>query len=237
MTASARAAEVISPRLQTVSAVDAAEQILRERIVEGMIVGGERIRESVLAGAIGVSRNTLRAALTRLASVGLLEYRENRGWSVPLLPRAEYEDILLLRESIESAAYRVIIGAGTMPSADVDAALQRIVDMDESVGWAERLEADAALHQSLVDLAHSPRLSRAFGDVLLELRLARLQSVSWLERLGLEEWKKIHTDLVENVRLRNASALMAPASFMNNDPWRSPRAAEVADAQEVDDAG
>lgn len=216
-------AKAVSDRLQTVTVVDAAQELLQQRILSGQIPPAERIRESPLAASLGISRHTLRAALSRLGSVGLLRFRENRGWMVPVFEQEEYGDILVLREALETAAYRAILRKEVLPEKEVDAALQRLVALDESVSWPDRIAADAALHQALVDLAGSERLSQAFATMLFEFRLCRLQSLKWLEQLGLDAWKELHVNLVNAIRARDSKLIAYHSSHHVNDPWRSPR--------------
>jgi DNA-binding GntR family transcriptional regulator len=166
--------------------------------------------------------------LGRLEATGLLAYRENRGWSVPVLGRSEYEDILLLRQSLESTAYRIILERSVVPDAKVRRALQELVETTEDVGWPERLEADCALHQALVDLAGSPRLSETFAQLMLEFRLCRLQSLEWLDQLGLEMWKQRHIDLVDDMRRRDVAALEDASSHYMSSPWATPRTGSAA---------
>ncbi|MFH5824557.1 GntR family transcriptional regulator [Georgenia sp. AZ-5] len=203
--------------------MDALEESLRSDIFNGKIPAGEKLKESPLAQQLEVSRHTLRAALTRLENVGLLQYRENRGWSVPVFGREEYADILLLRESLEASAYRVALAEGTKPGVEVARALDRIVSMTEDDSWALRIDADCNLHQTLVDMAHSPRLSRAFADMLDEFRLCRLQSIDWLEQLPLDEWKAKHVALVEGLRAADLEAIALVSDHFTSDPWKSPR--------------
>jgi len=222
-----------SPRLATVSAVDAAEAYLRREILKGTFEAGERIRESPLAASLGISRHTLRAAFSRLEAVGLVTYRENRGWSVPVFDRSEYEDILLLRQSLESTAYRIVIEKNIQPDEHVQEALQRVVDATEDVSWPERLDLDCDLHQALVDLAGSRRLSQTFAAMMIELRLCRLQSLEWLDQLGLDQWKQRHVDLVEDMKRRDTAALKDAASHYASNPWvprQSAHGAADADA-------
>lgn len=206
---------------QTVSAVDAAEAYLQREVMSGRIVPGQKIKEAPLAASLGISRHTLRAAFARLEAVGLFVYRENRGWSVPVFDQAEYEDVLLLRQSLESSAYRLIWQRSISPDENVQRAVRRVLDVTENVPWAERLEADCELHQALVDLAGSRRLSRAFSAITMEFRLCRLQSLEWLEQLSLSDWKKLHTDLVDALGRRDAP-VDAESHFVAN-PWRNPR--------------
>ncbi|QCU79590.1 GntR family transcriptional regulator (plasmid) [Citricoccus sp. SGAir0253] len=210
-------------RLHTVSVVDALEARLREDIFAGSIPPGERIKEAPLAKKLEVSRHTLRAAMSRLENVGLLRYRENRGWSVPVFDREEYTDILLLRESLEASAYRAALKAGTKPGPAVDEAIERILSMPEGEPWSVRIQADCDFHQAVVDMAGSPRLSKAFADMLDEFRLCRLQSLDWLEQLPLDTWKTKHRALIDALRQGDVEAVEQSSDHFSSDPWKTPR--------------
>lgn len=214
---------MVAGKLRTVSVVDALEEHLRGDIIGGSIAPGSRIKESPLAGELGVSRHTLRAAISRLENVGLLKYRENHGWSVPKFGQEEYEDLLLLRESYEYTAYKAVVEADLKPGEEVEQALERILAMTSEASWVERIDADCALHQSLIDLAGSPRLSRAFSSLLDEFRLCRLQSLDWLEQSPIERWKQIHVDLVAALQNGGADLLKLAGDHFSADPWNSPR--------------
>jgi DNA-binding GntR family transcriptional regulator len=139
---------------------------------------------------------------------------------VPVLDRTEYEDILVLREGLESTAYRLIKDRGTTPDAKVEKALHRILEVTEDVPWPDRLELDCALHQALVDLAGSRRLSQSFEALMVEFRLCRLQSLEWLEQLTLERWKEMHVDLVEAIKHPDESVDLG-THFLAT-PWNQP---------------
>lgn len=214
---------MIPGKLQTVSVVDALEQHLRGDIFSAKLAAGERIKESPLAKNLEVSRHTLRAALSRLENVGLLEYRENRGWSVPEFSREEFADILMLRESLETTAYRVAVEKGAKPGKRVYEILGRMQEMSDETPWDERIAADCDLHQALVDLAGSPRLSRTFSGMMDEFRLCRMQSLEWLDQLEVTGWIELHERLIEGLNSDNPDPNTISGNHFTADPWTSPR--------------
>ncbi|TIS02924.1 MAG: GntR family transcriptional regulator, partial [Mesorhizobium sp.] len=58
---------------------------LREALVSGRIAAGVRLTEISLAEQFGLSRGTIRAALQRLTSEGLIVQRPYTGWEVTTL--------------------------------------------------------------------------------------------------------------------------------------------------------
>lgn len=218
---------MVAEKLQTVSVVDALEERLRAEVFSGGIEMGERIKEAPLAKELEVSRHTLRAALSRLENVGLLRYRENRGWAVPEFTQEEYDDILMLRESLETTAYRVAVDKGVKPGRRVDEAIARMREMSEDTPWFDRISVDCELHQALVDLAGSPRLSKAFADMMDEFRLCRMQSLAWLEQLPVDEWIALHEDLVTGLKADDRDPESIAGTHFTATPWNSPRPRDV----------
>ncbi len=112
--------------LRIESVVDRVYAALRERIVDGSLARGEKLRQEALADELGVSRTPLREALRRLAAEGLVDFHPNRGAHVadisPEDVRAAYEARLILepgaarlaatrREPVQLAALRAALHA------------------------------------------------------------------------------------------------------------------------------
>ena len=87
-----------------------AQQIadgLMDMILEGELKPGERIRESVIAEQLGISRNTVREAVRLLQGTGLVRYVFNRGlavWNPSAARRADPRDDPFSREMTRSPA-------------------------------------------------------------------------------------------------------------------------------------
>jgi DNA-binding GntR family transcriptional regulator len=86
--------------------VTLAEQI-REMIVDGRLVDGDRVNEVQLAEALGVSRTPLREALTRLTAEGALVAEPRRGFFVAPLTIEELEQLYPIRAILDPEALRV----------------------------------------------------------------------------------------------------------------------------------
>lgn len=83
---------------------DTAEEVyvrLRDLIVEGAYVPGQRLPHARLMEALGVGRTPLRNALSRLQSDGLVIATPNRGVEVAQAPIGSAEEIYTLRFLVE----------------------------------------------------------------------------------------------------------------------------------------
>ena len=79
---------------------------IKRAIVHGRLVPGYPVSEAELAGQLGVSRQPVREAFIKLADMGLVEIRPQRGTFIQRISRREVENARFLREAIEVAIAR-----------------------------------------------------------------------------------------------------------------------------------
>lgn len=86
---------------------DRAMEQLQELIVTGDLSPGTKLSEAKLADQLGVSRATLREAMSRLCEIGLLVYTPYKGTFIRSLNRVDLEEMYSLRNSIEKMAFTI----------------------------------------------------------------------------------------------------------------------------------
>lgn len=143
----------------TVVVKNLSEQIfsvVRERIVNGMIVSGAPIGQDALAAELGVSKIPLREAFVRLEQEGLLVARANRGFFVRELSSDEAEEVYALRLRLEPEA---IAFASRLATADEQATAKlALAALDEGGpdGSVDFGRLNREFHLSLVRTARNP---------------------------------------------------------------------------------
>jgi GntR family transcriptional regulator of vanillate catabolism len=143
---------------------------LRELVLEGELVPGERVPEVGLAERIGVSRTPLRIALATLAHEGLLEPLAGGGFVVSSFTYGDVVDAIELRGVLESMAARFAAERLGSPSelAPLEEAVRQLDPVVEHMG-PEALVRFVALnedfHAGLLELAKSPVLARQLANV------------------------------------------------------------------------
>lgn len=187
------------PPLTVVSTVDALVTDLTERILSAEQAPGVRLKESTLAQDYGVSRHTLRAALSRLTGAGLLVYSANKGWSVPELSIDDFTDVAFLRTALEVHALRELALRGEGIGPEAQAALGQIEAAEDDGDWVQRLQVDMRFHRALVDQAGSRRLSATYRDAQLSLHLYLVQRRDWFGPQSVQGWKQLHIVLARAV--------------------------------------
>ena len=194
---------------------DAVASTLERRILEGSLKPGDRLpAERELALELGVSRPSLREAIQKLASKGLLQSRQGGGTFVTAALESTFfdpwqdmmgsypnlrEDMLEFRRMLEGQAAEWAAERAT------DADLQRLDHSFhvlqaafESDDTEQRSEADIAFHQAVGDAAHNALLGHLSAALLrlmhdnIRLNLGELKSVPAASRLLMTQHAAIH---------------------------------------------
>ncbi|WP_344844286.1 GntR family transcriptional regulator [Nonomuraea dietziae] len=159
-------------RLGRSSTAERVADILRERIIEGLFVPGERLSEEAIGSALGVSRNTLREAFRLLGHERLLDHKLNRGVFVRVLSAADVADLYRMRRVLEGAAVRRCAEASPEALRLIGETCGggRTLGLRRQVA-GRRYRQQPFSHQALVALNQSPRLDETMRQLLAELRL------------------------------------------------------------------
>ncbi len=141
--------------------VDITADTLRTRILDGTYATGDRLpAERKLSAELGISRLTLRAALARLQSEGLVQPRQGDG--VRVLAIEEHAGVELLPHLLESGQPAGALGTPQLLASFLQ--LRRALAA-EALAEATRKATEEDL-AGLADLATT--LQQAHGDDLVE---------------------------------------------------------------------
>ncbi len=162
---------VLTPLVQESTPAIIARK-LHDAIASGNFPPGSQLTESGLAADLGVSRGPLREAMQRLTAEGLLVSHRNRGLFVVSMDDDDIRDMYVARTAVERAAIEQVIARRSQAAVeDLGAAVERMRAFVDEPNGAEMAEADMQFHQTLVEHAHSQRLSRLHETILVETRM------------------------------------------------------------------
>jgi DNA-binding GntR family transcriptional regulator len=162
--------------LEHASTVDRVAGELRRAIFDGEVESGTPLREVAIAGSLGVSRPTVREALTILVAEGLATREPNRGVSVASPQAGSVRDVCAARLVLEGAGIRRWREASDGQRELVHSTLAAYIDaINAEASYQELNERHLAFHVSLVGLAGSPRLVAMQENLVVELKLALAQ--------------------------------------------------------------
>ncbi len=139
---------------------------LRDSILKGEFVPGQRLAEIPLAEKLGVSRTPVRLALTSLEHEGLIEQSPSGGYQMRRFTAQEIADAIQVRGLVEGFAARLLAEAGAPRQLlrDLHACLD---DGDQAVNKAKMDLDDYAAYVEMNDRFHR-LLMQGCGNVALQ---------------------------------------------------------------------
>ena len=222
--------------LEVPSLVDAVQQAMRVRILDGRISPGVAVTEVSVANEFSVARTTAKAAVERLVHDGLLRRAANKSARVPVLDLDDVRDVYFSRSLLEASVMRRLAQDGLIP-ADAKAALRRFdiaVDQGEQ---SQVVESDVAFHRALVDSLGSERVSRIYQSLMGEAQLCMAQ-MQYLRLLDPRLIAAEHAAIVAAIEARDPVLAVAMLeTHLNNASSRIIAVLEKqADGQAADES-
>ena len=142
---------------------------LRAEILRGSLAPGEKINLDQLRARYDVSISPLREAVARLVADGLVEFEDQRGYTVSPISAADLADVTALRETLEAQALESSIATGDLNwESDVVEALYRLNHTPRQNGAEDWEEAHTAFHLSLISGCRRPRLLQVCTTLRLQ---------------------------------------------------------------------
>lgn len=141
---------------------------LTAMILSGRLKPGERLRESVLADNLQLSRNTVREAVRIVQAGGLIRHRPNHGAVVWNPTDAEIMDVYNARYYLETTAARSVSDSTNLD--EVHAAMEEFRAILRSGDPFKIVEKDLAIHSAIVGLLGSKKLRAFYQQLVTELR-------------------------------------------------------------------
>ncbi len=157
---------------QATSQSERATLTLREMLVQGRFLPGERLREVPLAKELGVSRIPLRLALERLAHEGFVDTRPTRGFTARQFDIADISDAIDLRGAIEGMAARFAAerNVRTEELATLRSTHEKMAELVRNGKLtlelvSEYIALNAEFHAEVLRLSGSRQLQRALDQI------------------------------------------------------------------------
>jgi len=148
-----------------------AAGVIRDRILSGEFGPGYRLVETWLAEQLGLSRGTVRAALSELVHEGLVEQVAYTRWAVPGLSDKDAWELYTLRSALEGLGARLVAERIAPEAArQLERAFAAIRGAAARNDRASLTDSDAALHKMIIRLSDNSRLERQYTVIEQQIR-------------------------------------------------------------------
>lgn len=148
-----------------------AARVIRDRILSGEFGPSYRLVETWLADQLGLSRGTVRAALSELVHEGLVEQVAYTRWAVPELSDKDAWELYTLRSALEGLGARLVAeDISASVAVSIRQAFTAIEDAAVRNDRAGLTDRDAALHKLIIQLSNNKRLERQYTVIEQQIR-------------------------------------------------------------------
>lgn len=154
------------------SMVELAARSVRQMILGGTLLPGDRVVENRITEQLGISRPPLREALRMLEHEGLIRQSPHRGAVVTPLTLHDVYEIVTFRRELERMA--VTLGIPVLEESRLQRcwdAVRRMEAAADRRDEAELSEATFDFHLAVVGLAGHGRLESAYRSLQLQMQL------------------------------------------------------------------
>lgn len=181
---------------------------VRDRIIDGTLPTGSRLRERELAETLRVSRIPIREAFPRLEAEGYIKSLHRRGVVVAPMELSDIVELFEVRRSLEVLAAR--LAAERCAAGETGESLRLSLERTEAAieaGDQDRIaEATAALHDQIVELSGNTLLQTLMVPV--RGRIQRLfHIVTERDERHLQQEHRDLCSAIVNGEVERASAL------------------------------
>lgn len=175
-------------------------RLIREDILDGKLVPGQRLVESSLCDAYGVSRTVIREALRQLESEHLIQVKANLGPIVTVLTESEIKSIYVVRAALEGLAGKLFALNATPAQCKELIRLRDRLDKEYRQGSIDsREEIKADFYRQLTAGAHNEILTENLRSIHARIAVFR--------RYAFVDPARIEPSIAELEAIINAAAL------------------------------
>ena len=153
------------------SLAEQIKAILIDRIVDGELKSGDRIKELRIANEFGTSQAPVREAIQSLVALGYLEHVPHMGAMVKAYSKAEIEEAYQVREALELHSVGLI--TNTMHSV-ADQLGHHLANMEDAVKRDNIrlfIQADNHFHRSIVEFCDNETMLSIWDSLKMQLQV------------------------------------------------------------------
>ncbi len=179
---------------------DVVFNTLREAILRGDLVPGERLMELQLAAKLGVSRTPIREAIRMLEQEGLAITIPRKGAIVAGMTEKDMQDVLEIREALEELSVQVACDKITDEEiAKLRESMEKFETSLKSGDIKRMAETDVEFHDVIYQATDNPKLINMLNNLreqMYRYRVEYLKNPSNHEQL-LQEHEAIYRGIMK----------------------------------------
>lgn len=205
--------------VQRQSLTEQIKSILIERIVNGSLLPGDRLKELQIAQEFGTSQAPVREALRSLQALGYVEHKAHVGALVKRFTKKEIEEAYQIREALEGHCIQL-----AEPTEELFTKLKGQLEiMAKAVGNTDVkrfTKADNAFHRAIIEHSSNNRMLEIWDSLKIQLQVIATLTE---KAVPIDVVYNMHLPIVEaleNGDRERASTLLAAHYKETGEFWK-----------------
>jgi len=191
-----------------VSAKENAFNQLQQWIIDGTLHPGEKLNDTELAGALGVSRTPIRESLQLLEVQGFVRMYPGKATQVTEVDKESITDLLPPLAALQALSAELAIPQLTEEAiALLESTNRRFAHAVYTENYFSALKIDEEFHQIIVDVADNPYIITMIASLQAHVRRLFFHNSIILTEKSIDEHDKIIM-FMKNRDEANVSAIM-----------------------------
>jgi DNA-binding GntR family transcriptional regulator len=194
--------------VRTSSLSSLVEAEVMRLILSGELQAGQQVKETAIAGRLGVGRSSVREALRALEAAGLVRIEKNRGAFVRKLTETEIKELYVVREQLEDLAGSLLAVRITDEEImELRGYVDRLEDFIEPTSFHLYFPLNLKFHRRIFEMAGNGPLLDIYQRLINELHTVRRNGL--LRGGGLAVSNVEHRRIVDALAARDPDAAAA----------------------------
>lgn len=177
---------------------DVVFNTLRQEILKGELLPGERLMEIQLANRLGVSRTPIREAIRKLELEGLVTMIPRKGAEVAGITEKSLKDVLEVRKTLEDLA--IELACKRMTAEDLEKLEKAQLEFKKAIEENDALliaQTDESYHDVIYASTHNDKLQQILANLREQMYRYRLEYIKDADKrqVLIEEHDRILEEL------------------------------------------
>jgi DNA-binding GntR family transcriptional regulator len=191
-----------------ISAKENAFNQLQQWIIDGTLHPGEKLYDTELAGALGVSRTPIRESLQLLEVQGFVRMYPGKATQVTEVDKESITDLLPPLAALQALSAELAIPQLTEDTIGLlESTNKRFADAVHTKDYFSALKIDEEFHQIIVDTANNPYILSMVASLQAHVRRLFFHNSIILTEKSIDEHNKI-INLMKERDEANVSTIM-----------------------------
>ncbi|WP_405098938.1 GntR family transcriptional regulator [Oceanobacillus sp. FSL H7-0719] len=184
-----------------ITAKDSAYNQIQQWIIEGTLLPGEKLHDTELAEAIGVSRTPIREALQILEMEGFVKMYPGKATQVTEIEREAIHDLLPPLAALQGLAIKLAIeNIENTTITKLETINERFETAIQSENFFSALKIDEEFHQVIIDAANNRYITEIVRSLQAHIRRHFFHNAIVLTEESIND----HKQIIDYLKVRNA---------------------------------